>query len=262
VAFQTAEIAAEQRRSTELSAQVSGAKALRWAGLPREERKNLVVATVRMLVFAGCRGKAVARNKFSSGPALAQAQQELRRTFGLEISSTRAFEELNTAKTEKLFVYNGLSNPHLREQGPGANSGSAGARKAFTWLVFQCIWTSPGQRITLAQLLKHLRELDARVPKSTSLKVKKGRAEIPELGEPVGQLLAELADEGYVVFTPHEVEKDDEQKGTISFGQRFLLEVGHKQAVQGYFDVLGEPVDEAVLQEVTGLPQNEPAREG
>ena len=205
----------------------------------------------------GCRGSAISRDKLvreldtkASGPALAAAQLKLRNIFGLELASAKMFEDVKQTKTEKLFIYGGIHKTKVQQMLSRGESNTSAAKKAFTWLIFQNIWTSAGRRIRLRQLLANLQEVDPRVPEEVSLRAKaSSNPEIPQLGQSVGQLIAELVSEGYIVCTPDAVDKDP-MKTAVSFGQRFFLEVGHQQLVQGFFEGAGLPVDRDLMREI------------
>mmetsp|Transcript_6489 Transcript_6489/g.10924 ORF Transcript_6489/g.10924 Transcript_6489/m.10924 type:complete len:347 (+) Transcript_6489:43-1083(+) len=147
----------------------------------------------------------------------------------------------------------------------GDNSvlGQEGPLFGFKLLVFFAILTAPAQSIEFADLLSKLRGEEPRFPESSHSSSRGATsnndrsAAVPELGNDVKGLLDQMKKEKYVIETKDDADSTNIDKLKYTFGPRFYLDVGKVQLVTAYYKLLGQPVDENVLNNIVQQQEQE-----
>jgi hypothetical protein len=239
-----------------------------WSKVSVEAQNQCVKAVVRMLVTAGSRKEPLTRAKVldcvskvnadykkHASKILVEAHKHLHITFGYSIITGDKVKGTKKGKKDDLYVINDIQSPALLEL--LAMSSHDDAFMGFCFIVFQAIYSSPGKRIKLQDVMSYVREVDKRFPTTCTKSSSKGRSSlpIPELGDDFLGLINRMKKRGYVNLVKTQKEKggqdaNNDMLQTCSFGVRFFAEIGQKRLMRAYFASKGENVDEALMREI------------
>lgn len=159
------------------------------------------------------------------------------------------------------------------------------AFQGFKFVIFHLIYSGNGHKITLSEISRQLHKLDIRFPKTlsttttgtkTSAASRDSLASVPELGQSLLDMLERLRKEEYIVVNKDEADSADMMLNIYEWGPRFYLEVtycgvhtvvfptlittnrfiyvylfdtqvGIRNLLISYYQILGQPVDEMEL---------------
>lgn len=154
--------------------------------------------------------------------------------------------------SDKVYLSNGLNSPILQRLLCASDFDAS--YRGFCFVIFNAIWCAPGREATASELLVAAHRVDSRFPatfKETSRKGPLGSIPpVPELGMHFSELLARMTADSYIQKDTGAGMSIDPSTHKYKLGVRFFSETDKQQLVHSYFRILGQPVDEHVLQEI------------
>jgi len=216
--------------------------------------------------LVGQRGKPFAKKDFNSllgghknvvNAVLARAQKILRNVFGLDIVKgellirIKGVSENPTLFSGKYFVVNRLREEEVLKR---VNGSVDPAFLGGAFVVFQIIQASPGRKISLPHLRNHLSRIDPSFDEEGKGKKIQSKSDLSQaLSSPsfdLNNTLSNLLSSGYIIQTTEESVSSHEGNETmVTFGPRYFLEVGTRQLLSSYFNIMDQPVDDKLLKE-------------